>query len=253
MSFDIDHVGFAVHDAGVTLRRLYDSGFLVPVAGEEDDTFRYVIGRRETARGGIRVELLDPHGDEHGFLARYLRSHDEGAHHVTFMADDLDETLERARRLGVEVVQVDLSFPPWREAFIHPRQGLGTLVQVASSVHDYPAGADPRGEIDPVAVPHRRTGRNRRWWRETIGSDLPTSTSTVVDVQLGVADTEFAGEVFGHLLGGQADGCHFSWPSGSVSVAPSDVPTVSLQFVGVTGSPQADHAIGTTQFHRLGD
>ncbi|RZL71514.1 MAG: hypothetical protein EOP32_39935, partial [Rhodococcus sp. (in: high G+C Gram-positive bacteria)] len=66
---DLDHVGFAVNDASRTLRDLYQRGVLLPVAGEEDEGFRYVIGGRQIRDRGIRIELLDPNLSRDSFLA----------------------------------------------------------------------------------------------------------------------------------------------------------------------------------------
>lgn len=120
MRADLDHVGFAVNDAWHTLWKLYGTGLISPIAGEEDDEFRWVIGRRRDGTRGIRVELLDGNRNESGFLARYLHSHGEGAHHVTFMVADIDRTLTRLRDAEIPVTHLDLYYPPWRELFIHP-------------------------------------------------------------------------------------------------------------------------------------
>ncbi len=119
-------------------------------------------GRRQEANRGIRVELLDPNDSRSGFLSRYLQSHGEGAHHVTFMVDDIHETLACLRDAQVPVTQIDLDYAPWREVFIHPRSGLGTVVQIASSIYTYPAGCqggDDHGPGADAPSPYRPKSR----------------------------------------------------------------------------------------------
>jgi methylmalonyl-CoA/ethylmalonyl-CoA epimerase len=79
--------------------------------------------------GGGRVELLETDGD--GFLSRFLADHGEGLHHLTFRTDDLGVAVERFRRRGYELVDVDLADPRWKEAFVRPSRAHGTLIQLA--------------------------------------------------------------------------------------------------------------------------
>jgi catechol 2,3-dioxygenase-like lactoylglutathione lyase family enzyme len=81
--------------------------------------------------GGGRVELLEPRGP--GFLNRFLDSHGEGLHHLTFRTDDIRAAIDDVRRSGYELVDVDLNDPDWREAFLRPSGAHGTLIQVAES------------------------------------------------------------------------------------------------------------------------
>jgi methylmalonyl-CoA/ethylmalonyl-CoA epimerase len=79
--------------------------------------------------GGGRVELLEPVGE--GFLSRFLQARGEGLHHLTFRTEDLEGAVERLRRRGYELVDVDLADPRWKEAFLRPSQAHGTLIQLA--------------------------------------------------------------------------------------------------------------------------
>ena len=82
--------------------------------------------------GGGRLEILEPVGTD-GFLSRFLRGRGPGIHHVTFLVPSLREACERARAHGYDIVGYDDSEPEWREAFLHPRQALGIVVQLAES------------------------------------------------------------------------------------------------------------------------
>src|SRR5919202_3296097 len=81
---------------------------------------------------GSQIELLEPAG-EGGFLRRFLNTRGEGAHHITFIVRDLRQAVERARAAGLRVVDEDYRDPRWQEAFISPRSGFGTIVQLAQT------------------------------------------------------------------------------------------------------------------------
>lgn len=86
--------------------------------------------------GGGRVELLEPlEGSD--FLDSFLRRNgDGGLHHVTFKVPDLEAALEAADRLGLRPFGVHLDNAVWKEAFLHPREANGALVQLAESSFD---------------------------------------------------------------------------------------------------------------------
>jgi methylmalonyl-CoA/ethylmalonyl-CoA epimerase len=81
---------------------------------------------------GPKIELLTPTGGpDAAFLERFLASRGAGLHHLNFIVPDIDETLGRLRAAGVEPVQVNLANPAWKEAFLHPRDVHGVVIQVA--------------------------------------------------------------------------------------------------------------------------
>jgi methylmalonyl-CoA/ethylmalonyl-CoA epimerase len=50
-------------------------------------------------------------------------------HHLTFRVKDIESKLEYLRSRGIEPVHVVLD-GRWKEAFIHPRQAHGVLIQL---------------------------------------------------------------------------------------------------------------------------
>jgi methylmalonyl-CoA/ethylmalonyl-CoA epimerase len=82
------------------------------------------------------VELLEPLGGS-DFLDRFI-ARGGGVHHVTFKVDDLEAAIVELRRSGVAPVGVFLDDSKWREAFIHPRDAGGLLVQLAQPAPGYP-------------------------------------------------------------------------------------------------------------------
>lgn len=108
---------------------------------------RYLMGAEESARhfrwaqfqfpGGGIIELLEPTGAQ-GFLARFLDQRGEGLHHVTLRVRDLRARLQELEAAGWRAVEVRLDDPIWREAFIHPKDAHGVLIQLAESELPYP-------------------------------------------------------------------------------------------------------------------
>ena len=153
----------------------------VPAYGQPSGVFRWGSW---TFEGGGAIEILEPMGD-HGFLHRFLDERGPGVHHVTFKVPSLDEVSARAERAGYDVVGRDDSDPDWKEAFLHPKQALGIVVQFAES-----AGGDdgpsphwqpPAGPPDPpapVAIvglrlrAHSRERARRQW--ETVLEGHPS-------------------------------------------------------------------------------
>lgn len=83
---------------------------------------------------GMKVEVLEPHQvEENDFLRRFLDTSGPGPHHLTFKVADLDVALEAVADAGLHVVGLNRSDPGWQEAFLHPKQALGVVVQLAQS------------------------------------------------------------------------------------------------------------------------
>jgi methylmalonyl-CoA/ethylmalonyl-CoA epimerase len=83
-------------------------------------------------RTGPKVELLTPtQGPDAAFLERFLASRGAGPHHLNFIVPDITDALARVRAVGIEPVQVSVANPAWKEAFLHPKDAYGIVIQVA--------------------------------------------------------------------------------------------------------------------------
>jgi glyoxalase/bleomycin resistance protein/dioxygenase superfamily protein len=103
--------------------------------------------------GGGQIEVLEP-AREDGFLRRFLRQRGPGVHHVTFKVPSLRDACDRAEAHGYEIVGYDDSWPGWKEAFLHPRQALGLVVQFAeASGRDAPRFRMPLPPGPPAPPP----------------------------------------------------------------------------------------------------
>lgn len=135
-----DHVAIASWDATGPARMLTDvlgAGF---VAGDDEPGpgFRWL----QFELPGGRIEVIEPlHRD--GFLYRFLTRRGEGVHHVTLKVRDLAGSIGRLTEAGFEPVDVNLEHDTWKEAFLHPRDASGVLIQLAETPpgapHDVPA------------------------------------------------------------------------------------------------------------------
>ena len=153
----------------------------IPACGQPSGVFRWGTW---TFEGGGAIEILEPMGD-HGFLHRFLDERGPGVHHVTFKVPSLDEISARAERAGYDVVGRDDRDPAWKEAFLHPKQALGIVVQFAESpattTGPSPHWQPPAGPPDPPApvaivglrlCAHSRERARRQW--ETVLEGHPS-------------------------------------------------------------------------------
>ncbi|MBS1836188.1 MAG: VOC family protein [Actinobacteria bacterium] len=133
---------------------------------------------------GFVVEGLHPEQtDQADFLTRFLQRHGPGPHHLTFMVPSLDTMLERARTAGFSPIGEDRSDPAWMEAFLHPSEAHGIVVQLAQL-----------GE-SPVPTPPEPEG-----YPETTFDRSIASIGRVVHA---VADLDGALRLYRDLLGGR--------------------------------------------------
>src|SRR5881397_2983485 len=126
----LDHVAIATYDASDTAKLFRDvlgAEFLF-FGDNEDQGFRFV---QYGFPFGGRVELVTPIAK--GFVSRFLEKRGEGVHHMTFKVTDLEAHVERMREAEVDLIMVNLEDPHWREAFIHPKNAHGVLIQIAES------------------------------------------------------------------------------------------------------------------------
>jgi methylmalonyl-CoA/ethylmalonyl-CoA epimerase len=128
----VDHVAVAVHDLadGATLFRDVLGGEFLFGADVTPQAFRFVQYRLP---GGGKFELVTPIAE--GFVSRFLERRGEGVHHVTLKVSGIEEQVARLETAGVPLTLVSFSDPHWKEAFIHPSNAHGVLIQLAESSH----------------------------------------------------------------------------------------------------------------------
>ena len=98
---------------------------------------------------GFVVEGLHPElTDQDDFLNRFLSGSGPGPHHLTFKVPDLAGLLVRARQAGYAPVGENFDDPAWAEAFLHPKEAHGIVVQLAQ-VGSQPLAPPPEPEGFP--------------------------------------------------------------------------------------------------------
>ena len=98
---------------------------------------------------GPKIELLTPTGGpDAAFLERFLAARGAGPHHFNFLVTDIEDTLARIKAFGIEPVGINLADPAWKEAFLHPRDAHGIVIQVAQEAGT-PASPPPRELPEP--------------------------------------------------------------------------------------------------------
>lgn len=121
-----DHVGVATRDAA-GLAELFSDLFGVPLVHRESfDGMRVIFLELDDKS---YVELLEP--TDGGTIDSYLERNGPGIHHVALATDDIADALDRARALGVDLVDEEPRPGAWGHevAFLHPGSTGGVLVE----------------------------------------------------------------------------------------------------------------------------
>ena len=223
--FELDHTSVAVADIGSTSRWLRRELGATPIAGEVLDDFRYVLFHVGDADGGGRLELMEPES-QGGFLDRFVHTHGESPHHLTFTVPNLPDTVSQVRDLGLSVVGEDYLYDRWREAFVMPESVHRVVIQLADTTASFPPATEllSTQERDVDSFPGNRGAREPRWW-EFVWDEEPLRSATLVSTTLHSRDLAVSRVLFGEILHGIAtpdgDGVRFSWSHSSIIVRPS--------------------------------
>ena len=153
--------------------------------------------------GGGRIEILEPMGPD-GFLHRFIAQRGPGVHHVTFKVPSLSEACRRAEERGYGIVGRDESDPGWAEAFLHPKQALGIVVQFA--------------EVRAAG------GGEPRHWEPPAGPANPPPPVTIIGLRTRARSRERARIQWGEILEGEcvegaAGELIYRWPHSPMRIA----------------------------------
>lgn len=214
--YDLDHVALAAADTAPLLRFLTGTVNATALWGGYNGGFRPMQVLVGDATDGMKIELLEPWNTEHNdFLARFLERNGPGPHHLTFKVPDIVAALDRARAHGYEPVNVNIDNPMWREAFLHPRQSHGTVVQLAESNEPHAGRAEMLERVRTQSVPAAQ-----RWWVDPLPPTGPPQYLRRVVV--GVDDLAAATALYHDVVDGAIDESRSSagaaselvWPGG---------------------------------------
>jgi methylmalonyl-CoA/ethylmalonyl-CoA epimerase len=124
----ISHIGIAVEAIAETLPFFRDVLGLSKVDLDDADGAR-IVG---LSAGESLVELLEA-DDPATPIGRFVAKRGAGIHHICFAVDDLEATLERCRRAGIELIDNEprVGAEGKRIAFLHPRSTGGVLIELS--------------------------------------------------------------------------------------------------------------------------
>jgi catechol 2,3-dioxygenase-like lactoylglutathione lyase family enzyme len=198
-AYDLDHVALAAADTSEALRFLTGALGGTVIFGGQSIGFRPMQVWLGTTDGdGMPVELLEPWAvDRNDFLARFISRFGAGPHHITFKVADISAALERVRGAGFHPVNIDLSDPEWKEAFLLPSEAHGTVVQLAES-HGHP---ETRAGLLAHVAEHGPNEQPRWWSDPSTAAGPPARLRRVVlrTPMLATAVEFFAGILEGNL------------------------------------------------------
>lgn len=173
----LDHIAYCVADPRDTFESLRGVLGLAWDLWEINGDFGGVQVRFPS---GIKIEVIHPNStNEDHFTNRFVARQGRGPHHLTFRVRRIEDIIDRARSLGIDLIQVSLDYPMWREAFVHPRDAGGILVQIAEC------------PVSKVSAPIDE------WTRVPAASSM-----SLAHIEHGIVDAGSARRLFVDLLGG---------------------------------------------------
>jgi methylmalonyl-CoA/ethylmalonyl-CoA epimerase len=157
-NIDLDHVALAFEDRTPGQQRYAGELGGEWVGGGADPGF---WSEQVRFANGMKVELLEPLDvEQNDFLRRFLDRNGPGPHHLTFKVTDIVGALALVEAAGYRPVSVNLASESWKEAFLHPKDAPGVVVQLAQSGGDgdwgvpmpagYPEPAGPTATLERV-------------------------------------------------------------------------------------------------------
>lgn len=129
----VDHVSHACADR-TELRAWYERVLGMEYArstGGPQDPRPFSTDAFSVPAGQLEWEIIEPVGDD-SFVQRHLDRRGPSCHHVTFQVGDFDRALAACAAHGIEPfghADGGTGDTRWREAFLHPRETGGVLMQ----------------------------------------------------------------------------------------------------------------------------
>ncbi|MBI2170206.1 MAG: VOC family protein [Actinobacteria bacterium] len=215
---DLDHVALGLRDVSDALSTFVGHLGAVVLDGGQAPGFRIVqvrlgrVPKPEDPGEGMTVELMEPWAvDRFDFLSRFLDRNGEGPHHMTFKVRDLRAEIARLETHGLTPVRTQLTNPWWREAFFHPRDTFGTVIQLAEATFN-PALVDAYEEAHGEGGVEGEFG-SVEWWPPPPPRAEPRAV--LRRVVLAAPQPDQVRTFLSGVLGGQVvAGNELAWPGG---------------------------------------
>ncbi|HTO09275.1 MAG TPA: VOC family protein [Myxococcota bacterium] len=182
----LDHIALGLPRASDAIE-LFEERLGGAPAGGYDGSAEFGF-RQWEFQGGGRLEVIYPSGPPNGFMHRFLAAGGPRVHHVTLKVASLDETLAKAAAHGQQVIGVERSNPHWQEAFLHPKQAQGIVVQMVEQApggegDDLLPASRPRADgarLVGLRLFARSAEAARRQWSELLGGSAAMQGSSLV-------------------------------------------------------------------------
>lgn len=170
MSARFDHIAIATWSIRDAYRLFSECLGGVFLSGGDDPRFMRTL---QLSFGTAKVELMQP-THESSYLNAFLEKKGQGFHHMTLMCDNVEEEIARLTADGYELAEENLAAPTWREVYVRPKSGFGTLIQLVDSTLSWDAAAivARSNHITPEDVMSGRVV-----WRDDIPTLITAETS----------------------------------------------------------------------------
>lgn len=104
----------------------------------EQDVGEFQFKYQTFRLGGAEMQLMCPY-DPSSVVSHFLMKRGPGFHHVTLEVDDIDGAVRELDAQGIAVAsrhhyQEPLEGSSWKDAFIHPKDAFGVLIQLVQKV-----------------------------------------------------------------------------------------------------------------------
>jgi len=133
MILKIEHLGFAVADAGKSVE-IFEK-LLNTTSSKTEDVVSEKVRTWFFQSGESQIELLES-TDPEGVISRFIQRRGEGMHHIAFLTDNLDEEIDRLRKEGFEFINPapKTGADNKRIIFLHPSCTGGVLVELCEEI-----------------------------------------------------------------------------------------------------------------------
>jgi catechol 2,3-dioxygenase-like lactoylglutathione lyase family enzyme len=217
---DLDHVAIGARDVAPHLRRLAGELGGTVLYGGYAPGCRWVVTRLGDAANGMNLELLEPwKADADPFLERFVAARTCGPHHITFVVDDIEVLIAALAEHGPAPVKQRLDDPLWREAFLHPDDAGGTVVQIADTTNAMSLEFCLERARCASSVAELAWGPADEGWWEWPG-ERGEARVVLERAVLATPDLDRSRRLYCDLLGGEmtdsgADAFELAWPGGA--------------------------------------
>lgn len=134
MILKIEHLGFAVSDAGKAIQTF--EKLLGTSRTKVEDVASENVKTHFFRTGESQIELLES-TDPDGVISKFIEKRGKGMHHIAFLTDDLEEEMKRLKAEGFEFINEKPKMGADNKliCFLHPKSTEGVLVELCQELN----------------------------------------------------------------------------------------------------------------------